>query len=609
MSIIVETPFQNFTGLDGKPLTNGKVYIGQVGTDPTVFANQIPVFWDEALTIPAAQPLLTNAGYIVRFGTPARVWVSTDYSISVKNSSNVLVYFLPQIGTAEFVTAAQLSANDGATRIGYKSYVANSVATTVAATLDKFIDVFTFMTAAEIEDVRNRTFLLDVTLAIQAAIDAGPYVKFPTGSYRHSRLILKYEGQVLLGEGISATVLYCPSGYAFTNYAGAETDPIGSDWVGSPTWEKMTLRGGFTHTDIFAPPTNSWAAATGRSKPFTTVNINAGLRLKRCFPYTIREVKIEHFNRGTYLAGAALARIQNFEISDCEYGHYGDNGTVWGDPAWQITTHNWMDGRFRNCWIGIGGLDHVQCQVYKKTVDFEPCNTGIAITNGGDNVWSGYFELCSEGIYRNGGSMGTDVIEDPFFAGSPGAFWGMGKSILMDSGVGASGRIVLRNGGAAVNGGGISVLGGRMSFPERERFGALVFLSPAITPPAGGAPTDIAWDKLAASDDIGGYFDASQPTRLTIPAILDGARIQLIANIAIAGDASDNDVTVSFRKNGASFAGTGSHAGVFKFGASIGIESAPVTVATGDYFTVTVSQSLARQFNTGDNAWWSIEVV
>lgn len=108
MSIIVETPFQNFTGLDGKPLTNGKVYIGAVGTDPTVFANQIPVFWDEALTIPAAQPLTTSAGYIVRTGTPSRVYVATDYSISVKNASNVLVYYLAQFGVTDQASQEEL---------------------------------------------------------------------------------------------------------------------------------------------------------------------------------------------------------------------------------------------------------------------------------------------------------------------------------------------------------------------------------------------------------------------------------------------------------------------------------------------------------------------
>jgi hypothetical protein len=117
MSIIVETPFQNFTGLDGKPLTNGKVYIGQVGTDPTVFANQIPVFWDEALTIPASQPLTTNAGYIVRFGTPARVYTAINYSISVKNASNILVYYIADFGAIDPATQQDLDALSSALQL------------------------------------------------------------------------------------------------------------------------------------------------------------------------------------------------------------------------------------------------------------------------------------------------------------------------------------------------------------------------------------------------------------------------------------------------------------------------------------------------------------
>jgi hypothetical protein len=129
MSIIVETPFQNFTGLDGKPLTNGKVYIGQVGTDPTVFANQIPVFWDEALTIPASQPLTTSAGYIVRFGTPARIWVATDYSMSVKNSSGVLVYYVSKFGAVDIESEilALLGANDGASLVGSAAWYADAI--------------------------------------------------------------------------------------------------------------------------------------------------------------------------------------------------------------------------------------------------------------------------------------------------------------------------------------------------------------------------------------------------------------------------------------------------------------------------------------------------
>ena len=174
MSIIVETPFQNFTGLDGKPLTNGKVYIGQVGTDPTVFANQIPVFWDEALTIPASQPLTTNAGYIVRFGTPARVWVATDYSISVKNSSNILVYYIPQFGVVDLSLYAKLSvlaSSIGSILIGFMQSGLNAVLQTLQQKNRQQVHVFDFLTDSQREMAISGA-IFDAAPAIQAAIDS-----------------------------------------------------------------------------------------------------------------------------------------------------------------------------------------------------------------------------------------------------------------------------------------------------------------------------------------------------------------------------------------------------------------------------------------------------
>lgn len=125
MSINILSPYQNFVGLDGKPLTGGAVYIGAVNQDPTV--NPVAVFWDEAMTIPAAQPLPTNAGYIVRNGTPSRVYVASDYSISVRDSSNVLVYYLAAAGGKNYPSTDDLAAG-GAALIGGNTQVVANVA-------------------------------------------------------------------------------------------------------------------------------------------------------------------------------------------------------------------------------------------------------------------------------------------------------------------------------------------------------------------------------------------------------------------------------------------------------------------------------------------------
>jgi hypothetical protein len=50
--------------LDGRGalLDAGFIYIGTAGTNPETLANRLNVFWDKALTIPAAQPLRTLGG-------------------------------------------------------------------------------------------------------------------------------------------------------------------------------------------------------------------------------------------------------------------------------------------------------------------------------------------------------------------------------------------------------------------------------------------------------------------------------------------------------------------------------------------------------------------
>lgn len=546
----------------------------------------------------ALNNLSVSIGGVVQRPGIDYAWASgttiTFTSAPPSGTNNVLVRYMQ--GLPQGVTDSSAST--------YTPSGTGAVTTNVQAKLREFKSVADYLPVGYVTDGT-----VDYTAQIQAAIDTNPYLEFPVGTFRHGRLILKYHGQTLRGKGRGYTVLFCPSGYGITNFSGADTAAIGNDWVGGPTFEKMTLRGGFAHTDNFNPPANSWAVMNGRGKPFTSANINAGLRLKRCYPYTLNEVNIENFHRGVYASAAALGRWSNFEVSDCQYGMYGENGSSWGDPAWQVTTHRWSNGQFKNCWVGIGGSDFVQCHVDKKTVDFEPCNTGIAVTNGGDNVWSGYFELCSEGIYRNGGSMGHDVIEDPFFAGAPGSFWGGGDSILLDSGIGINGKVTLRNGLGQINGGGVRVLGGRLVQPEREKVGATVFLSPALTPSGGYTPTDLSWALVSTSDDVLGLYSAGAPTRLTIPSALSGARVKLKANLSIAGDATANDVLIVFKKNGASFAGKGQFAGVFAWGQTISMESSVVTVTAGDYFTVNVMMNLSRTLQTGDQCWLSLEVL
>jgi hypothetical protein len=89
-ALSVKPPYPAFAGADGQPLENGYIWIGAVNLSPQT--NPINVYWDDAQTIPAAQPIRTLNGYPVYQGSPSRFYVGSDYSIQVLNIKGVVVY-------------------------------------------------------------------------------------------------------------------------------------------------------------------------------------------------------------------------------------------------------------------------------------------------------------------------------------------------------------------------------------------------------------------------------------------------------------------------------------------------------------------------------------
>lgn len=89
----VKQPFPPFGDVDGNPLESGYIYIGTINLDPVT--NPISVFWDAALTVPAAQPIRTIGGYPSNNGTPGALFASDEYSITIKNKNSTLVSTAP----------------------------------------------------------------------------------------------------------------------------------------------------------------------------------------------------------------------------------------------------------------------------------------------------------------------------------------------------------------------------------------------------------------------------------------------------------------------------------------------------------------------------------
>jgi hypothetical protein len=201
MALQISSPFQQFFDENGSPLDNGFVYVGVASLNPET--NPIQVYFDDALTIPAAQPLRTSNGYIVRNGSPARLYTSQeDFSLTVRDKSNALVLTVAD-ATSLSNLQTQLASGSGSSLVGYNQGGAGAVDRTVQSRLRDYVSVQDF--GAVGDGVANDT------AAIQAAIDAisaagGGNILLPAGTYMVSTIVPK-DYVSLYGEGKEVTYL------------------------------------------------------------------------------------------------------------------------------------------------------------------------------------------------------------------------------------------------------------------------------------------------------------------------------------------------------------------------------------------------------------------
>jgi hypothetical protein len=84
-----------FNDLFGNALDVGNVYIGLPNTDPR--QNPMTVYFDEAQTIPAPQPIRVLEGRLTKTGSVSEIFVNPPYSIYVEDQRGAQVYYLPSV--------------------------------------------------------------------------------------------------------------------------------------------------------------------------------------------------------------------------------------------------------------------------------------------------------------------------------------------------------------------------------------------------------------------------------------------------------------------------------------------------------------------------------
>lgn len=247
MTISLESPLAQFFDTDGKPLSQGKIYIGQPNQNPETAP--LTVFWDAAGTQPAAQPIRTLNGYPARSGSPAMVYMPADYSLTVRDRHGRLVVTAPNsaeysLGSAIAALRSDLAntsdAGKGAGLSGFDfslAFAANTAGWGIRLANSES-NPLRWVTPANWADILNGTGTgYDATSALQSAINYAsnngfPEIYIPAGIWRFSRLYSFYDALLNPGYNQALQGRIRLLGAGQLNHAEANQWP-GGGWTGT----------------------------------------------------------------------------------------------------------------------------------------------------------------------------------------------------------------------------------------------------------------------------------------------------------------------------------------------------------------------------------------
>lgn len=280
-ALSVQVPYPVFYDRDGQPLDNGNIYIGVANLDPVT--NPLQVYYDEALTITASQPIKTSNGYIYRNGTPAQIYVNaSNFSITVNDRKNLLVYNFPDgVGSS-------LNAND----VEYNPPFTGAVTSdyTVSDKLSQSVSIRDF---GVVGDGTDETTKIQTAVTYACNNDLVLIWNKPSSEYVFSSLTFP----------ASKNVVWRGQGRKRINVKGLTTDAF----IGSPTGSFVDIEG-FRFQDFLSGFTMD-GIATGAELRFHD------LYLKNCG--RIRNIAAVRTDfRAFITCGVSANKIESLNISN-----------------------------------------------------------------------------------------------------------------------------------------------------------------------------------------------------------------------------------------------------------------------------------------------------
>jgi hypothetical protein len=345
-TLSVQPSYPIFVDRAGKPLKNGYVWIGAANLN--AITNPIAIYWDAALTQPAVQPVRTLNGYPANNGTPGRLYVNSDFSITVQDSKGTLVYSAPSVTDR------------------YSDVVVTGVSSSEVSFLQAGLGAVTRTAQSKMRDeVSVKDFgadpsgVADSSAAFAAALAAADNVFVPQGNYRATIVMSGMAGKTLRGAGRYST---------FIRNAGA-----------SPV---ITIDNTAAPTQVLRICDMAIVNASEGTYPNTDGILISGVEANQHEWHNFENLWIQDFRRGISVTGRLIwTSFTNIHFFSCVDGFY------------VRTTDNVSQLAFRNCRFGT-------CT-----------GNGVFAEKTANDTFSGWhFDTCTFEANAQNGFRGTGAI-------------------------------------------------------------------------------------------------------------------------------------------------------------------------------------------------------